>query len=477
MKLKKPLKIENSNFQSAIGKIQVLIVKDDKSKVSFVKNIGDKVVVISPSQISISHGTGFTYSGYSIIDMDKADFRGSKTAKNKGVKLSDSSIGKAGNSGIQGYLKNIEVPVPFRVFTANGVKYRLINLPQESNRTGIEYNISDINISTTIGEKFEYYKVGFALTDEQKAIIDLNSTLAKVKAKNQEWNLSLRPIGAIDFAGAALKIPVSALKFEDDKNTTLSIGIKVFEEFGLDEVNKTALNFIFNRPPEALTSEFNTKRFLPNSATMANAKGVDTELTNSNDINFTWNEDYKQYRLELAESEFNGSNHKDSGAISKDGNGTVVWLLIDKDNTKKGKDLIKIKKVEAFGNNVANAVNTKGAYEVNGSVIPITEKPFKLDFNYTTHITTDYPATGSPAGVSIAFETNGTYSNGKVPLRITFEGNGTETNLTKILSAKEVNTTVTGKYKFPVRVTFVDTEGAKSSFDFNISLSGRNIRE
>ena len=433
----------------------MLILKDDKSKVSFVKNIGDKVVVISPSQISISHGTGFTYSGYSIIDMDKADFRGSKTAKNKGVKLSDSSIGKAGNSGIQGYLKNIEVPVPFRVFTANGVKYRLINLPQESNRTGIEYNISDINISTTIGEKFEYYKVGFALTDEQKAIIDLNSTLAKVKAKNQEWNLSLRPIGAIDFAGAALKIPVSALNFVDDKNITLSIGIKVFEEFGLDEVNKTALNFIFNRPPEALTSNLVAKKI----------KGpifdklIDGE-DGGNDINLTWEGTYKQFRVQLAQKEYNGSG---DSVVSTDGNGTVIWLLTDKDNSKTGKIATMLKSIEGLMG--ANGVRPNEVNSTSGLITATNEKA-SVDFN-----TTDKAAIGEASLVKITFESNGTYSSdGKLPLRIYFEGNGTGGPRYQQVAAADDNGTVNSDMKFPVRLTFADEQGAESSYEFNITL-------
>ena len=449
--------VDSSNFQSAVGKIQVLIVKDDKSKVSFVKNIGDKTVVISPSQISISHGTGFTYNGYSIIDMDKADFRGPKTAKNKGVKLSDAGIGKAGKSGIDGYLKGNLVPVPFRIFTANGVKYRLINLPQESNRTGIEYNISDINISTTIGESFEYYKVGFDKLPT--GIIDLNSTLAKVKAKNQEWNLSLRPIGAIDFEGAALKIPLSALTFADDKNTTLSIAIKVFEEFGLDEVNKTALNFIFNRPPEALTSGFIVKKI----------KGLkfdklidgDTVTQNSNaDINLTWNEDYKQFRVQLAKKEYNGSVSGNS-----EGNGTVIWVLTDKDNTKKGENIIKIKDLKSLVGNANKKIN-----DVNGSVIKtvfVADKNASIDFN-----TSSTTSIGYVSLVRIRFETNGTFdANGKLPLRITFDGNATGLRGYQIVASEETNGTVNSNMKFPVRITFVDTEDAESSFDFNITLN------
>ena len=454
MKLKKPLKIENSNFQSAVGKIQVLIVKDDKSKVSFVKNIGDKTVVISPSQISISHGTGFTYNGYSIIDMDKADFRGPKTAKNKGVKLSDAGIGKAGKSGIDGYLKGNLVPVPFRIFTANGVKYRLINLPQESNRTGIEYNISDINISTTIGESFEYYKVGFDKLPT--GIIDLNSTLAKVKAKNQEWNLSLRPIGAIDFEGAALKIPLSALTFADDKNTTLSIAIKVFEEFGLDEVNKTALNFIFNRPPEALTSGFIVKKI----------KGpifdklIDGE-NGGNDINLTWEGTYKQFRVQLAQKEYNGSGTR---VGTTEGNGTVIWVLTDKDNTKKGKYLIKIKDLKSLVGNSNNKAN-----DVNGSAIKtvfVADKNASIDFNISSAHTV-----GIGSEVKIRFETNGTFdANGKLPLRITFDGNATN-RVGKAFVGTDINTTLGKDHHFPVRITFVDTEDAESSFDFNITLN------
>ena len=447
------LKIENSNFQSAVGKIQVLIVKDDKSKVSFVKNIGDKTVVISPSQISISHGTGFTYNGYSIIDMDKADFRGPKTAKNKGVKLSDAGIGKAGKSGIDGYLKGNLVPVPFRIFTANGVKYRLINLPQESNRTGIEYNISDINISTTIGESFEYYKVGFDKLPT--GIIDLNSTLAKVKAKNQEWNLSLRPIGAIDFEGAALKIPLSALTFADDKNTTLSIAIKVFEEFGLDEVNKTALNFIFNRPPEALTSGLVAKDL------NGSIKSKFIDGKKNLDSNVSWDDTRKQFDIKLARSDYNGSH---SVVAKGDSNGTVIWLLTDKDNVKnKAKDNMKIVSLIGYSHIAAGGASEVNVSNYNGRNLADGNKSITgtLEFN-----TSKLDVNGT--NVYITVETNGTFDDkNRVPLRFSFDGNATKKVADSYVGA------IHKDMRFMIRVNLADKEGAESSFDFNISLSPR----
>ena len=423
----------NPKLKKGIAKIQMALVPAPKTKLLFVKQIGADLIPIQVSSISIKHkGNFFSYIGNEILNIDKTDLRGDKIAKNKGVKLS----ALIGDVAIDMYKNGVKEAIPTKKIAD---VYR-INLPQ--NIKGVEYNISDINVTTTEGEIFEYYKLAFYKLP--KGIINLSKT-------TQTWSEGLTTALKADFGGGAtLKIPVSALKFEDDKNTTLNIAIKVFEEFGLDEVNKTALSFIFNRPLVALKSDFLVKTTTRGDTQFSGV--VDA----GNDINLTWNNQRKQFDLSIAEKEFNSSYT----TVGTDGNGTVLFLLQDKDAQKNGKIESMIKKVESLVGNKNEGIN-----DVNGSVIPVTQKPFKIEFNITEHL-------GAPgeANVGISFETDGAHNNGKLPLRITFDGNATAGFGTVAVGA-EKNNTANHKHRFPVRVTFADEQGAESFYDFNITLA------